>query len=244
MLLLPLLALFGAAVDERRIELDLGTRPARWDAIVVCVRRSLVGLTASWVGGTAFEASLRAVVFPLFVLVIAFGLTVFADRGSASACSSFVVALGLLGGVRNVVDQRTQAARSPTIIRAEAKPGDFVVYCPDQLGPDVSRLLGGGPRLVEVTFPDGAPPERVDWVDYIERVDATDARAFARRVAKRAGPDRTIWLVAAPGYHNVEGKCEALTAELNGVRGRSLGRVDPDDKYFEFQGLIQFPPVD
>jgi hypothetical protein len=62
-------------------------------------------------------------------------------------------------------------------------------------------------------------------------------------VADLAGDDHTIWYVNSPGYHNVEGRCEEVTARLNELRGVSVGRVDADDKYFEFQGLIEFPPT-
>jgi hypothetical protein len=49
------------------------------------------------------------------------------------------------------------------------------------VGPDVSRLLDGGPQgLTQLTFPDGAPPQLVDWVDYIDRVNAADTRASSR----------------------------------------------------------------
>ena len=51
-------------------------------------------------------------------------------RSSPSWC-----VLGFAGGVRNVVDAaHAGRRRSPRCSRAEAKPGDLVVYCPDQLG--------------------------------------------------------------------------------------------------------------
>jgi len=40
----------------------------------------------------------------------------------------FLVLLGVAGGVRNVVTQRTQAGDVARVLRAEAKPGDLVVY--------------------------------------------------------------------------------------------------------------------
>src|SRR4030095_13968591 len=79
LLLLPLLALFGAAVDRRRIELDLHTRPAVRLETAGAFGILLVGLTASWLGGTAFDARYAAVMYPVLVLVAAYGVTVFAD---------------------------------------------------------------------------------------------------------------------------------------------------------------------
>jgi len=242
LLILPLLALLGRGLDGGRIELDLRTRPGIRPEIVIAFGALVLGLTASWIGSTAFEGRYASIVFPVLVLVIAFGFTPFVDTRVRAGVVAFAVAFGLLGGIRNAVDHRTQAFQVADVIRAEAKPGDFVVYCPDQVGPDTSRLLEDGPRgLVQLTFPDGAPPQRVDWVDYIDRVNATDGRAFAQRVAQRAGPNHTIWYVDSPGYHNVEGKCEQIGATLDAIRGRSRGRVSPNDKYFEFLGIIQYP---
>jgi hypothetical protein len=180
--------------------------------------------------------------FPLYMLIVAYGLIVFVDSRVLVGVLAFVVAFSVLGGIRNAVDHRTQAGEVADVIKAEAKPGDVVAYCPDQVGPDVSRLLEAGPRLKQYAFPDGAPPQRVNWIDYIDRVNAADANAFAHRVAKQAGSDHTLWLVSSPGYHNVEGKCEAVAAELDKVRGSSRGRVSPNQNIFEFMGLIQYPP--
>ena len=35
--------------------------------------------------------------------------------------------------------QRTQAGQVAAAINAEAKPGDIIAFCPDQLGPAVYR---------------------------------------------------------------------------------------------------------
>ncbi len=236
-LLLPLLAVFGRARDARHIELDLHTQPeVRWEGLAA-IGILLLGLTASWVGGTAFEGRYASVVFPLFVLLVAFGLTTFTDRRVRCGILVVVVLLGFWGSTRNVEELRTQAAESADIIKAEAAPGDLVVYCPDQIGPDVSRLLAGR-RLRQVTFPDLGRPERIDWFDYRDRIAAADPAAFVRRVLRRAGSS-TIWFVAAPGYNNVAGKCEAIAGELGAVRPGDV-RVVPDLDVFEPQGLTVY----
>ena len=66
-----------------------------------------------------------------------------------------------------------------------------------RLGPAVSRLLQGTPGLVQMTFPDGARPERVNWTDYLDRINAADPTAFAHRVVARAGSG-TVWFVNVP----------------------------------------------
>jgi len=143
--------------------------------------------------------------------------------------------------VRNALDQRTQAGEVAAILRAEARPGDVVLYCPDQLGPSVHRILGGDRGLDEMTFPALSGPERVNWVDYRERIDAADTGAVAARVLERADGAR-IWYVVSPGYRSVEGRCEELGAALAADRPGAAPRVSPDDDgYFEFMGLTEYP---
>ena len=286
---LPLLALFGRALDGHRIELDLRTRPAvRWE-VVVAFGTLVLGLVASYVGGVAFDGRYASVMFPLLILVSAFGITAFgsserrttARRVSRRAVSrgprrrrlrrppeqepeiarateragapapraegsvrvgvvTFVVALGLLGGFRNFDDNRTQAHQVADVIRADAHPGDMVVYCPDQLGPAADRLLRHDHRLAQQTFPDRRRPGRIDWVDYADRVNAADPAKFASAVFREAG-NHTIWYVTSPGYHNLDGKCEAVERALAGARPRSQTRVVADPlTFFESEGLIEY----
>ncbi len=236
-LLLPLLAVFGRARDARRIELDLHTRPeVRWEG-AAALGILLLGLTASWVGGTAFEGRYASVVFPLFVLLVAFGLTAFMSTRARIGILIVVVLLGFWGSTRNVDELRTQAAASADIINAEAAPGDLVVYCPDQIGPDVSRLLAGT-DVRQVTFPDLAPPERINWTDYRDRIAAADPGAFARGRAARRRLDDLVCRGA---------RLQQRRREVRGGRGRArrrraraTPRVLPDADIFEPQGLTVY----
>jgi hypothetical protein len=142
-----------------------------------------------------------------------------------------------------VVDNRTQAGKLADVILADAKPGDAVVYCPDQLGPSVARLLESRPSLDQLTFPSGAAPELVDWVDYHDRIVAADPTKFAANVVSQVGKDHAIWYVYSPSYHGVEGKCEGVAAALAAARPGSVGRVAADEQtYFEAGSLIEYPP--
>jgi hypothetical protein len=64
---------------------------------------------------------------------------------------------------------------------------------------------------------------------------------FAAEVLERAGTTNTIWFVIAPGYRNFEGECEAISGALSAGRPGASTRVTPDDTFFEFQGLIEYP---
>jgi len=240
LIVLPLLAVFGRGLDRRRIELDLGTQPAvRWEG-AAALSAFLLGSAASYLSNTTFEPRYAATVFALFVLLTAYGVTVFRDGRIQLGVLLLITVLGVAGGVRNVVTQRTQAGQVADVIAAEARPGDVVAYCPDQLGPAVSRLLRDEPGLVQMTFPDGARPERVDWRDYLERNRAVPPERFADRVVTRAG-DHTIWYVTGTGQNNIPGVCEGVAGSLAKARPGPVGRVTIDDDIFEYDGLTQYP---
>jgi mannosyltransferase len=238
LVLLPILGLglLGSAVDGRHVELDLRVQPsARWLALIGGATL-VVGLTLSYLAGQAFEPRYSAIVFPFFALLVGRGLSTLVDPRVQVAVVAVIVGLGLVGGIRNLVEQRTQAGQVAKVLGAEARRGDLVVYCPDQLGPAVHRLLRGG--LDEVTFPELGSPAFVDWVDYQRRLDAVDPKAFADEVVARAGRG-TIWYVTGPGYPNHHGACEAISARLAETRPRTE-RVVPNEDYFEKPGLQQF----
>jgi hypothetical protein len=238
LLLLPLVAVFGRGLDRNRIELDLRTqRPVRWEAAAL-LGALLLGTVLSYLSSTTYQPRYAATVFPLFLLLVAFGATVFLDARIRLVTVALVVALGFAGGVRNVVTDRTQAAQSADIIVAEAKAGDLVVYCPDQVGPSVSRLLRDVRGLRQLTFPDFAPPQRVNWSDYVDRIGRVSPQSFADAIVRRAG-NATIWYVLSPGFFHFKGKCDTIAARLGAVRSER-DRVGPDDSFYEFEGLIEF----
>ena len=239
LVMLSLLAVFGRAVDARHVDLDLRTRPVvRWQ-LVVALGTLIVGLTASYLGGTAFDPRYAAVVVPILVVVVAVGLNVFASAPVRYGVLAAVVVLGILGGLRNSTSDRTQAGQIADSLAVGAQPGDVVVYCPDQLGPAVHRILGDDNGLVELTFPALGGPKRVNWVDYRERLARTDPKAVAQQVLDRAG-DATVWLVSTPGYRSFEQKCEELGAALGGVRPGTTTVVNEFFPFYESMGLTKF----
>ncbi len=236
MVALLLLGLFGSARDNRHIEIDLHTAPgARWEAIVLGATL-VVGFTLNYIAGGAFETRYSAVVFPLFVVVVARGVTTVADPRVQAGVLAVVVGLGFVGGIRNVKTDRTQATQVAAVLRAEARPGDLVVYCPDQLGPAVHRLAP--PGLDQVTYPAFGSPKFIDWVDYKKRLADADPNAFARDALERAG-SHTIWLVTTQGYLTHPVVCNTLSTLFAGKRPRAL-LVAPNERIFEHPGLQRF----
>ncbi|MGQ0823413.1 MAG: glycosyltransferase family 39 protein [Actinomycetota bacterium] len=240
LVLLPILVLglFGRALDARRVELDVRVQPEiRWLALVGGATL-VIATTLNYLADQAFEARYSAIVWPMFVIVIARGVVTLADVRIRMTVLAVIVALGFASGVRNATEQRTQAGEVATALRSLARPGDLIVYCPDQLGPGVHRLLPGG--FDQVTFPDLDPPALVNWVDYDERVGAVDPNAFAAAVLARAGAG-TLWLVTGPGYPTLGGKCEAISEALAQERSRTA-IVNAKEEFFEKPGLQQFAP--
>src|SRR5918995_6575040 len=141
-----------------------------------------LGGTFAFVTRATSAGRYASVLYPLFVLVLAYGLTRFGDKRVRAVVLAVVVVIGLGSSMRVLFDNRTQAAESADVIRARAQPGDVVLYCPDQLGPSVSRLLEGKRGLVQLTVPAGDQPELVDWVDYQQPRTLIIINAFAQSV--------------------------------------------------------------
>jgi len=237
--LFPLLVVgvFGRAVDGRRLELDLRVpREVRGIAFVFGAGL-VVSLTLNYLAGGAFQSRYSAIVFPFFILLVARGFLQLRDHRVLAGVLAVAIGLGFVGGVRNVITQRTQAGTVAAVLREHAKRGDVVVYCPDQLGPSVHRLVQ--PGLTEVTYPDFAGPERVDWVDYKKRLAAANVQQFARKALTLAA-GRTLWYVSAPGYITHPGTCEALSDAFAAKRTRTQLTLS-DEKIFEKPALQMFP---
>ena len=236
------LALFGRPMGPSQVLLELRpNRPAR-DVALLAFGTLAVAVLAGRLGGSAFAVRYAAVLFPFVVLLVALGAGVFADPKVHRSLLAGAVVLGLWGSVPNVVGERTSAARVASALERLGQPGDVVAYCPDQLGPAVSRELDAQ-GLVQLTFPRVASPERVDWVDYAEVNRRANTSDFARMLLDRAGPDHDVWVVWAPGYRTFKAKCENLLEWLDMERTDNRRVVKVSRKYFERPGLVQFRPV-
>jgi len=232
------LGLFGRAMDERHVELDLTTRPQGRAVAYATAATLAVAITAGLLTRSAFQARYTSVVFAPFLLLVALGADVLVDRRVLAGVLALAVGLGLGGASGNVVKDRTQAGAVASLIRAGARPGDVVGYCPDQLGPSVSRLLPGG--LAQVTFPRMAGPQIVDWRDYRARNRGADADAFAGALLERVPPGRQLWLVWGSGYRTLGQDCEHIHAVVAAKHpGQDL--VTSNSRTFEHMWLTRYP---
>jgi mannosyltransferase len=236
MFVLWLLGTFGRGIDNRRIELGLVPQKEMRAVAFFGWVGLAVALSLNYVVGGAFQTRYGSLVFPFFVLLAARGITTFCDGRVRVGIIALVVALGLAGCVRNVLTQRTQAGEIAAVLRTDARPGDLVVYCPDQVAPAVHRLAPRG--LDEVVYPSAAGPARVDWVDYKARLRRADVDAFAQAALTRAG-SRPLWYVRAPGYETHKNVCERLSQAFARAR-QQLPRTLSDPDIFEKPQLEQF----
>lgn len=237
---LAALAVFGRAIDNHRIELDLRTRPRGRGLAILITATLLIAIAVGLVTRSAYAARYTSIVFGLFVVLIALGTTVFADRRLRYGVIAAAALLGLLGGTENITEQRTQARDVAKAIEASARPGDVVAYCPDQLGPGVHRLLG--PGYVQLTYPRGLPPDRVDWVDYEDRLKTADPVAFADRLDAMAGRGHDVFLAWSGGYRTHQNICEQIVGRLASLRTTTRPVQANPRKFFEYIELNRFQP--
>ncbi len=240
---LLLLAGIGAtavSASGSRVELDLRGRPPGRALAVVVGGTLVLALAVGRLTGAAFEARYTSVVLPLFLLLAAVGVARL-PRAFGTPVLAVATVAGVAGAVPDVYfEHKTQAAVVADALRAQAVPGDVVVYCPDQLGPATSRLLPGSLR--QEVYPTGGSPRRVDWADYAERNSGADPTAYGRAVSDRAGGS-AVWLVFHTHYRTYEGQCEKLAETLTVLRGNPLRLVEPDGVYFESAQLVGWAPL-
>ena len=234
------LAVFGRPIDGRRIELDLRTQPRGRGLAFVIAATLIIAIAVGLVSASGYAARYTAVVFGLFILLIALGTTVFMDPRVRYGVIAVAVGFGLAAGLTNVTVQRTQAGDIAAAVRAEARPGDVVAYCPDQLGPGVSRLLPG--TYVQLTYPRAESPVIVDWVDYEKRANAADPVAFANVLDTRAGPGHDIFLVWSGAYRTHVGVCEQIVDRLSTLRPATRVVAARPEEFYENAELHRFQP--
>jgi hypothetical protein len=241
MLLLAALGLFGRAVDNRRIEVDLRTVPQLRAETAVIAGTILLGVVAGYATWSAFATRYAAVFIPLLLLLVAAGLTRFTGRWIRAGVLAVVSLLCLSGLVWSVTHDRTQLGVLADAVDARAQPGDVVVYCPDQLGPAGERVMRAD--LVQLAYPTLGDPRFVDWVDYAERNEQADPAAVARDVLDRAGDDHAVFVVWNGSYKSFEGQCEALVGALGLARGGAEQVATVDSAFFENAALVRIPPA-
>lgn len=233
--------LFGRPTGATTVELDLRTRPEVRRAAILVV--STLGLAAaiSWASGAAYASRYFSVVAPLVLVLVGVGLSRIRGAVAFRIVLAVVLLLGAVAGTRAAVTRpRTQAGEIADAIDARAATaGDpFVLVCPDQLGPALSRELSADTALVR--YPDLQPADLVDWVDYQARLDAASPAEVVTRLLDQAG-GADVWLVWSGTYRTHQGTCEATLTELQRARPAGHAVVTVDSAAFEGANAYLFP---
>ncbi len=234
------LCLVGAAALALRSgrRRDLAVDPAAMVARVAGLA-TVFAFTAGVVSSTALAPRYMSIIVPSTLLAAGASLGRHRRQVLAAVSVGGMVTIGLVASLIDTTSMRTQAGQVAAALNPAAKPGDVVVYCPDQLGPDVSRLLH--PATIQLTYPRRAAPQIVDWTDYAAIIKSTPTRPFAETIAATAGPGHDIWLVWAPAHRGLEQRCQELGLDLAALRGAPTNVLEPSRRYHEQAGVSRYP---
>lgn len=233
---LALLALLGRSAAGGVL---LGSRLDRTalGMLVASVGTLTLGLVANMVVHAGYSPRYSSVALAPGLLLAALGLRALPPRGRA-----VVLVLACVTGLLSSLPQlrqagRTQAAVTAALLRGRLAPGDTVAYCPDQLGPAVSRLLP--PGTDQVVYPSFGSPELVDWVDYAQRNAVASPQAYADQLASRT--TGAIWLVSAEGYLTFGRQCDDLADDLQQLRGQGVVYQRQSGSFDEQEAVRRYP---
>ncbi len=212
--LLALTGLTGIGLGGSKVEVDLATRPKARPFAIAIIGTVILACAIGYLTGATYASRYASVFIPFVVLLAALGLAQL-SRIPLLVGLLVLFGLGAIGGYRNITVPRSDAEHSADAIVARADDDALVVYCPDQLGPSTSRILGD--RFDQVTYPRFESPQLIDWTDYKERLDEADVDDFAAQLLERAG-DRQIFLVYSTNYITHEETCPALFNAIGAQR--------------------------
>jgi mannosyltransferase len=235
------LALIGRR--GRRGEVVLQTRVARLPANLFAVVLGILVLAiiVDGISQQAYAPRYLSMGAGLFVVVVGCGIAVLPSRRARRTMLALLVVAGLSVSLENAWQPRSEADLVAAVLNAKAHPGDVVVYCPDQLGPQTSRLLHTGAR--QVVFPNFAGPHVVDWVDYRQRIKTANAQTFGAQL-DRLAPNHHVWLVWSLQVKPLAKECAGLIDRLVASRGVPTQPVTRHPEYSETMSLNDYGPVE
>ena len=226
------------SVDGDREWFGVGRPVRRLPALLLGISGAalLAGSLVGMVLGSAYADRYSTMALAPALIAVAIGLTALPARWLVPAVT-VVCACGLIASIALPFGQRTQAKQVANHL-AVAAPGDVVVFCPDQLGPAVHRLLPTTGR--QVVYPTLGSPDIVNWVDYADRIKSSHPDKVARSIEAMAGDNR-IWLVFATDYPLFGSHCTKLLTDLSAARGAPRLLVKAHPSLLEHESLAEFP---
>jgi hypothetical protein len=234
------LALIGRQGRPHEVVLQTKLAPLPRRLLGVVLATLALAIIVDAIGQQAYAPRYLSMGAGLFVVVVGCGIAVLPSRRARRIMLALLVVAELSVCVENAWQPRSQAGQVAAVINAKARPGDVVVYCPDQLGPQTSRLVRTQAR--QLVFPNFAPPGIVDWVDYRKRVKTADPESFAAAVDKLAGRHR-VWLVWSLQIQPLAQACAGLIDHFVATRGVPTQPVTRHPEFSETISLNDYGPV-
>lgn len=231
------LALIGRRAGRGRVLLQtsVAALPARLLGLVLGTL--VLAIVVDAVDGQAYASRYLAAGAGLFLVVVGCGIAVLPSRRARRIMLAVLVVAELSVCVQNAWEPRTQAGQVAAVLNAQARPGDVIVYCPDQLGPPTSRLLHV--PEAQLVYPSLGSPRIVDWVDYRDRIKAAEPKAFARMINALAGRHR-VWLVWSLQVKPLTQACSGIIDNLVAMRGIPSSPVTRHPEFSETMALDVF----
>ena len=240
---LVVLAVFGIPKGRRRILIDLvGRSKGRFLAWVV-FGTLVLGIAGAHVSKSTFVPRYASVIFIPLVVLMAVGLQAIGARWLRLSVIALLAVALLTQGLEWRTTQRSQAGQVASVLTEQAKPGDVLLFCPDQLGPTVMRELPASTGLRAFSYPRLDNPQFINWVDYLAAIKATSPRRFVHEIAHRLH-GHSVWLVWSTGYGPYQSTCAFVASTfLNrpGWGGHTWVNAHPYE-YFQSMNLTQFNP--
>jgi len=212
--------------------------------IAVTLGCPLVAVIGGALSNSAYTVRYTAVVFPTAMLVVGAACSVLRPARLGIALTVVVSVVSSAVAIHEIGVPRTTAPWIAAQLRPLVHSGDVLVYCPDQLGPAMSRVLSRDPAfagLRQEVYPDG-DPRRVDWIDYRARYDHADPVASVARYDAMAATN-VIWLIWSGTYPPTQVACNELLDRLQRTRPNNRMIVADDPSVSDHASLWEFDPT-
>ena len=239
---LALLAAVGAAAAWTHLTRPGTAVPSRGPGRLlssVLIATLVLSFLVTRVTSSGFVARYAMTTFPPQMLLATFG-AILLLRARAHWAAAVVWGISISVSAGQADAPRTRAPMFAEALTTESVSGDVVLYCPDQLGPPLARLLDDRrPDLRQWTYPEFASPDRVDWIDYRQRHERASPSRFAQEAARRAGR-HDIWLVLSITHPPTQEACAALADGLRTIRPDVETTVADDPDWPEHDSLLRY----
>jgi uncharacterized membrane protein len=240
MIVLIFLALFVVAIGPWRISLRVLTMPRARLVAWLALGTLVLGVVASHFSNAAFVPRYASVAYLPLIVLLALGTRGIWQPALRVLVILAVVAGTLVVGFQQRNTQRSQAGQIVASLTARATAGSVVLFCPDQLGPSVMRILPDE-GLKAYGYPRFDDPNFVNWVDYDKALEAISSREGLQKVLSLAD-GHSIWLVSSSGYAQAGDICAALKATMDAALPHHQWVAGEPTHYFQSMVLTQYTP--